>query len=290
MSTNGPEGTGLYLRADMEGAEIQPIGGGRAAVFTVRAPGKEAPNEDAAALIATGADSCILVVADGMGGGRGGEQASGLAIESLRDSVGEKLAANGEPSDNDLRNAILNGIETANRKITELGIGAATTLAAVEVRGRTVRPYHVGDSMILLVGNRGRVKLQTVSHSPVGYGVEAGLIDEREAMHHEERHVVSNMIGTAEMRIEVGPPLEMAKHDTLLIASDGLFDNLHLEEIVERVRKGPLKKGVARLVADGRRRMERWNATPGGETPTARTRPSKPDDLTFIAFRLEGPR
>ena len=49
-----------------------------------------------------------------------------------------------------------------------LGAGSATTLAVAEVVGQTVRTYHVGDSPIWVFGQRGRLKLQTVPHSPVG--------------------------------------------------------------------------------------------------------------------------
>jgi serine/threonine protein phosphatase PrpC len=154
-----------------------------------------------------------------------------------------------------LRTAILNGIEQANRAVSELGVGAATTLAIVEISGGVARSYHVGDSMILAVGQRGRVKLQTVSHSPVGYAVEAGMLDEAEALHHEDRHLVSNFIGSAEMRIEIGPPLNLAERDTLLLASDGLFDNLYNDEIIERTRKGPLEQVVRSLAGECRQRM-----------------------------------
>jgi serine/threonine protein phosphatase PrpC len=129
--------------------------------------------------------------------------------------------------------------------------------------------------MILVVGQRGKIKLQTVCHSPVGFAVESGYLDEREAMHHEDRHLVSNFVGSPEMRIEIGAPLTMAAWDTLLIASDGLFDNLHIPEIVERIRKGPLDVGVRKIVADATARMKR----------PANGRPSKPDDLTIVAFR-----
>ena len=104
----------------------------------------------------------------------------------------------------ELRDAILNGFEDANGAVQALGIGAATTLAVVEVKENIVRPYHVGDSMILVVGQRGKIKLQSVPHSPVGYGVESGLLDEKEAMYHEERHLVSNVVGSPDMRIESG--------------------------------------------------------------------------------------
>ncbi len=265
----------LFFQADMLHGELCPLAGGQVALFSARSSDKETPNEDAAAVISVNGEAGILVVADGLGGSPAGEQASCLAIGELIASIRE--VPNDEPS---LRAAILNGMENANRAVSELGIGAATTLAIAEIRDRTVRPYHVGDSMILVVGQRGKIKLQTISHSPVGYALESGLLDESEAMHHEERHVVSNIIGTPDMRIEVGSTVKMAPYDTLLLASDGLFDNLHTDEIVQRIRKGPLEWVMRTLVEDCRRRMH---------TPEE-GQPSKPDDLTFIAYRRQTPK
>jgi serine/threonine protein phosphatase PrpC len=263
-------GDWLFLDRDMAEPEPRAIARGEAVVYSSRSPVKESANQDAAALIPYNGRSCILAVADGMGGGPAGERAADIALRSLQATVAD-LSRDDQP----LRGAILDGIERANAEIVALGLGAATTLAAVEIQDGTVRPYHVGDSMILVVGQRGRIKLQTVSHSPVGFAVESGLLDEREAMHHEDRHLVSNVIGMANMRIEIGPSLALAERDTLLLASDGLFDNLHVQEIVQRVRKGPLLCGARRLARDSRRRMRE----PRGDQP------SKPDDLTFLCFR-----
>ncbi len=264
--------TELFFQAEMISGDSVPFCRGEAVVFAARSPDKESANEDAAALIRLNGSAGILVVADGLGGSPAGEQASCLAIRELA------AALRKEPADeSSFRAAILDGIENANRAIGELGVGAGTTLALAEIQGRSVRPYHVGDSMILVVGQRGKIKLQTVSHSPVGYAVEAGMLDESEAMHHEQRHVVSNIIGSPDMRIEVGSTIELAPRDTLLLASDGLFDNLHIEEIVERIRKGPLTRAVQTLVEDTRRRMER----------PKEGQPCKPDDLTVVAFRLK---
>jgi serine/threonine protein phosphatase PrpC len=263
--------SGVFIDRDMEEVEILDVAGGQAAVFSARCPERESANEDAAAILSFGDDACVLMVADGMGGERAGDRASALAVRSMQ----EALAEAGR-EDWDLRDAILNGIERANRAVRELGVGAASTLAAVEIRNGAMRPYHVGDSTILLVGQRGKLKLQTVAHSPVGFAIEAGFIDETEAMHHEERHIVSNTLGAPDMRIEVGSARRLAPRDTLLLASDGLSDNLHTEEIVERLRVGPLMKAANRLVADAGHRMR--EPTPG--------QPSKPDDLTFVGFRL----
>ena len=259
----------------MPRGETHTLPGGVAAVFSAPRRDRQTPNEDAAALIPVNGEAQILVVADGLGGSPAGEQASCLAIRELIASV--RQAPGDDPS---LRAAILNGIESANLAVCELGVGAATTMAVAEIRDRTVRPYHVGDSMVLLVGQRGKIKLQTVSHSPVGYALEAGLLDENEAMHHAQRHLVSNVIGAPDMRIEVGSTVEMARFDTLLLASDGLFDNLQTDEIVQRIRKGPLKRVMHTLIEDCRRRM---NSPKEGQ-------PSKPDDLTFVAFRPGRPQ
>lgn len=251
--------------------------GGNVAVFTTRSPNKDTANEDVAALWPVGQTSGVLAVADGLGGHAGGERASRLAAEALQKSLQEAVPE-GEASDAEaveLRAAILNGLEAANDSVRDLGTGAATTMALVEIQDRTIRPYHVGDSAILVTGQRGKLKFQTIPHSPIGYAVEAGLMKEEDAIHHEARHVISNVIGSDQMRIEIGPPIEMAPRDTLLIASDGLFDNLLPNEIVETVRRGPLEEAVGDLVEVARQRMA--NHIEG--------MPSKPDDLTVIAYR-----
>jgi len=258
------------VHADLPEPEIVPFAGGSVALFTTRGPEKRGPNEDAIGLVPLGSEGGVLVVADGVGGLPGGEEASAIAVDRLVRSV------TWDPGDPDaVRACIIDGIEAANEAIRELGRGAASTIAVAEIRGGRVRSYHVGDSMVFVTGQRGRLKHQTVSHSPVGYAVEAGMIDEADAVHHEERHVVSNLLGSAEMRIEIGPAVPLARRDTLVLASDGLCDNLYLEEIVERVRKGPLPRVAKSLVESSRRRMANPDTS----------RPSKPDDLAFFVYR-----
>jgi len=254
----------------MTEASCLEIAGGLAAVYSSRSPDRDGGNQDAAALFSFDPGQGVLAVADGMGGQAGGASASRLALEALERALGAPGAERAP-----VRGGILDGIEAANRAVLELGIGAGTTFAAVEVLLDTLRPYHVGDSEILVVGQRGRIKLQTIAHSPVGYAVEAGVLDEAEAMHHDERHIVSNVVGSAEMRIEVGSPLALAPNDTVLLATDGLFDNLGVPEIVEIIRTGGLPEVAARLAGACSARMA---APAPGE-------PSKPDDVTFILYR-----
>lgn len=277
MGERGPEAfpqTTVLAGADMEHCADTEVGAGKAAFFTHRGPHKETGNEDAIAIVRCAADSAVLAIADGAGGMRAGEQASRTALEVLTATV-EQAAGAGES----LREAILTGIETANRAVLDLGLGAVTTLVVAEIQDHTIRTYHVGDSVIMVIGQRGKIKLQTISHSPVGYAVEAGVMDEGEAMHHEERHLVSNMIGTPDMRVEMGSTLELAPRDTVLLSSDGLSDNLHTDEIVARARKGALLDCADDLVFATRQRM----------LEPAATAPSKPDDLALLLYRLKSP-
>lgn len=245
------------------------IGGGLAVAYSRRAPDKDTDNEDTVAAIPYGPDACVLVVADGAGGLPGGRRASRTAVTTLEASLQTSMTETML-----LRTAILNGIDAANHAVLELGSGK-TTLTVVTIEGLVARTYQIGDSEALILGQRGKVKAQTLAHSPTGFAVEAGFLDQREALHHEERHLVSNFLGTSDMRIDMGNTVVLNPLDTVLLASDGLTDNLHFEEIVEFSRKGALDGAVDALTGLACRRMS-------NETKTL---PSKPDDLSVILFR-----
>ena len=245
-------------------------GGGVLVAYTSRSPDKESTNEDTVAVIPYGPAAAILVVADGAGGLPAGKRASETAVRSLAASLALAL-------DNTmlLRTAVINGIEAANEAVRDIGNGSATTLTIVTIEGRIARSYQIGDSEALVVGQRGLIKLQTTAHSPTGFAVEAGFLDQRDALHHEERHLVSNFIGNADMTIDVGSEVELRERDTVVLASDGLTDNVHIDEIIDLVRKGPLDAAADNVVAKALERM----------STERRGQPSKPDDLSLIVFR-----
>ena len=246
------------------------VAGGSAVACTCREPGKTTENEDTTALIPYGPGAAVLVVADGAGGLPAGKRASLTAVTRLAAALQTAMDRTML-----LRTAILNGIEAANEAVMALGNGSATTLTVITIEGLVARSYQIGDSEALVVGQRGAIKLQTTAHSPTGFAVEAGFLDEREALHHEDRHLVSNFLGTSDMRIDVGAGVELRPRDTVLVASDGLTDNVHLDEIVECIRKGPLPQGASELMSLAGGRMLRE----GGGFPC------KPDDLSLILFR-----
>ncbi len=264
----------LILDGAVEPDRIEvDVAGGSAVACTCREPGKTTENEDTTAVIPYGPGAAVLVVADGAGGLPAGKRASLTAVTRLAAALQTAMDKTML-----LRTAILNGIEAANEAVMALGNGSATTLTVITIEGLVARSYQIGDSEALVVGQRGAIKLQTTAHSPTGFAVEAGFLDEREALHHEDRHLVSNFLGTSDMRIDVGAGVELRPRDTVLVASDGLTDNVHLDETVERIRKGPLPDAASGLMSLATRRMARESAG----------FPSKPDDLSLILFRKPG--
>jgi serine/threonine protein phosphatase PrpC len=255
-------------------SQAADVGCGSIVAFTERAPDKDTENEDTIAVIPWGPEAVVLAVADGAGGLPAGKRASLTAVSSLVEALSVAMSETVV-----LRTAILDGIEAANEAVLRLANGCATTLTVVTIEGELARFYQIGDSEALVVGQRGRIRMQTTAHSPTGFAVQAGFLDEREALHHAERHLVSNFLGTTDMNIDIGTPVELQPRDTVLLASDGLMDNVHVHEIIEHIRKGPAESAVNAVVELARSRMRSNNGTD----------PSKPDDLSLILYRKRPP-
>ncbi len=261
----------LLLEAAFEPQQLEAdVAGGVAVAYSCKDPQKESENQDTVGIIPYGPAAAVLVVADGAGGLPAGKRASLTAVTTLAESLHAAMNQTAL-----LRTAILNGIEAANNAVLALANGSATTMTVITIEGLVARSYQIGDSEAIIVGQRGVIKLQTTAHSPTGFAVEAGFLDEREALHHEDRHLVSNFLGTTDMRIDVGATVRLNPRDTVLVASDGLMDNVHVDEIIECVRKGPLTTAASRAVEMASQRMQ---TSDDGQ-------PSKPDDLSLILFR-----
>ena len=236
---------------------------GQAVVFSRPHGGQSGTNEDALGVVEKRDGGVCLAVADGVGGLPRGLEAANLVISFLADTTLNKT----QP--------LQERIEAANQQLLKELPSAATTVTAAEITDNVAKVCHAGDSTLLAVGQRGRIKLKTQCHSPVGIK-EANGLDEKEALFHPQRHLLNNMMGDPAMWLEKQEDIELAARDTVLLGTDGLWDNLFLSEIVELIRAGELldsAEKLARLV------MERMESPVTGQ-------PSKPDDVSFILFRL----
>ena len=267
-----------FILLDADHGAPKPVANdlGTALAYTARAPYRKTGNQDAL-LVAPVPNGLVLVVSDGMGGGASGDLASAAVVQQI-------AAALQTQPDRPVRDRVMDGIEQAHRDIQMLDVGAAATVAVAHVMQRpeghlTVRTIHAGDSPVLMLDAQAELKLKTVDHSPVGFAVEAGLLAEPDAMHHHERHLVSNIVGLPSLRLVVGLPHTLAPGDTLLLGTDGLFDNLTTDEIAPLTLQADPAEAARSITRIAYQRMH--VPLPG--------QPSKPDDCSFILFRAEAP-
>jgi serine/threonine protein phosphatase PrpC len=162
----------------------------------------------------------LFVVADGMGGHRGGETASRLAVEAM----GDVFRRSGEDPEVTLRNAF----ETANERIWRLAqqqadlAGMGTTgVALLLCPGGALWLAHVGDSRAYRLRN-GVLERLTADHSMVEAMRAQGLLTEEEAAHHPDRNVILRSLGV-QPTVEVDLAAVRAEPgDCFLLCSDGL--------------------------------------------------------------------
>ena len=157
----------------------------------------------------------LYAVADGMGGHRGGEVASQLALETIAD-----LFRKGDiPMAEQVRLANRAVFERSGEDRAVAGMG--TTLTAALVHGEQAHLLHVGDSRAYLL-RAGALRQLTEDHTLVNRMVKSGEITPAEAEVHPHRNVITRSLGT-EADVDVDEQdVGLLDGDRLLLCSDGL--------------------------------------------------------------------
>jgi PPM family protein phosphatase len=208
----------------------------------------------------------LLIVADGMGGHRGGATASRLAAETVK---AQYLGSETQ----DIPAALKESLIRANARIfseaqsnPELR-GMGTTTSVLAVRDAQGWLAHVGDSRIYLV--RGdEIRQLTDDHSLVATMVREGLLTSAEAENHPRRNVLQRSMGVAEeVEVDVRGPIEIQPGDTFILCSDGLHGLVKENEMKEIARK-PIEAAADEYL---RKALER----------------GAPDNVTVIVARVE---
>ncbi|TVR19479.1 MAG: Stp1/IreP family PP2C-type Ser/Thr phosphatase [Anaerolineaceae bacterium] len=182
----------------------------------------------------------LAVVADGMGGAVAGEEASRIAVETVKSDLIAPYIANSRAEWGDdglsaylqdtIRHANNNIIEQARKRPELRGMGTTVTLAYVQ--GRKVIVGHVGDSRAYLVKHTGGgIQQITSDHSFVQALVDGGHLTSEEALGHPMGNVLYRALGqTQDLEIDVYHT-QLDAQDRLLLCSDGLTLHLLPEEI-----------------------------------------------------------
>jgi protein phosphatase len=174
----------------------------------------------------------FYVLADGMGGHKGGEIAAKEAIESLLASVKEIKNRSCMELVIEMRHAI----EKANRRIYQLGqqsetlSGMGTTLCCLFWTDEFIVYAHIGDSRIYRLRKK-KLELLTRDHSLLAKWHEVDKLAKTRKTPFPYKNVITRALGTAQ---KSKPEIAVAPHepkDLYFLCSDGLHDVLSLEEM-----------------------------------------------------------
>ena len=157
----------------------------------------------------------LYAVADGMGGHRGGEVASSLALETVQGMFERREGSLAEQV-TEANRAVFDRSQN-DRRVSGMG----TTLTAAQVDGNRVHLVHVGDSRAYLLRG-GELTQITEDHTLVHRMVMEGEISEEEAETHPHRSILTRALGVDQnIQVDEGD-LEVAPGDRLLLCTDGL--------------------------------------------------------------------
>jgi protein phosphatase len=204
-------------------------------------------NQDAWGELSHPSGARLVVVADGMGGHRGGSIASQLAVEA----VGAVFSDGAADSEATLQRAFAE----ANRRILrraadEPGLsGMGTTgVALLFAPDGAVFVAHVGDSRAYRVRG-GAIRALTADHSLVAQLMREGMLRPDEVADHPGRHAILRALGTDE-QVEVDVArVDAQPGDRFVLCSDGLSGVVSDEEIARMVSEQSLPTAAESLVA-----------------------------------------
>jgi serine/threonine protein phosphatase PrpC len=168
----------------------------------------------------------LAVVADGMGGHEGGQEASRIAVQVIQEIYGDTPAT-------DPQALLTTGFQEAHQRIQSYATahpklrGMGTTATAVVVLANQLHYAHIGDSRLYRV-TREEITRLTHDHSYVGRLVESGVISAEEAEAHPQRNILTAALGAgAEIAVETpSAPVPLKTGDILVLCTDGLWGQL----------------------------------------------------------------
>jgi protein phosphatase len=179
-------------------------------------------------------DIGLYLLADGMGGAKGGECASRLAVETVAETM--KKAEHRDAS------VLLKAVEDANNRVRDEASrdsnleGMGTTLVAALSLGDEIAIASVGDSRAYVFEN-GTLKAITEDQTWVrDVGIPLGL-DEESLKHHPMRHVLTMAIGVNSALTIRYYMVKLPPNGVLLMSSDGLHgivDSGRIEGILSK--------------------------------------------------------
>jgi len=243
----------MRIRSDVEVANISDVGCERAGnedYFLYHEPDDDAEFEQRGRLI---------LIADGMGGRNGGEVASHLAAEVIREvylNAGNGDNDGSDRRDEDPRSVLIEGFQQAHQAILATANadmelrGMGTTCCAAILKNGLMYYAHIGDSRIYLIRNGVAVPL-TEDHSLVARMVRDGILTPEQAINHSNRNVLTAALGVDSDSVAGDFPVdpqELVAGDIVAMCTDGLHGLVSDEEIALTTSHQSMREACKELV------------------------------------------
>ena len=189
-------------------------------------------NEDSVTVVKNISDEILLAVADGMGGHRGGEIASSIAINILTRRFSQQASIGTKEEAIDWIKRIVIEANTAIYKYTEEhpdSVGMGTTLVLAIHTNDFLLFGNIGDSSGYVIKNK-KIHKITTDHTLVNLLVKSGELTLEEAKDHPRKNVLMKALGaTSDVDMDVFDVTD--EIEGILLCSDGLTNMLSDEQI-----------------------------------------------------------
>jgi len=192
----------------------------------------------------------FFILADGMGGHAGGQEASRIATESIREHL-EKHWLSEQKSEVLLKEAIY----LANGKILEDQVThpqrreMGTTLVILIFRLEETWIAHIGDSRIYRLRDS-QLEQLTEDHTWIARAMRDGDLSKEEARAHPYRHVLSQCLGRKDINQMDIKSIDSQSGDRYLLCSDGLTEEVPDELIMESVKSSSSCEDATAILVD----------------------------------------
>ena len=211
-------------------------------------------NEDSFFVKAYDDKHMLAIVADGMGGYKGGKRASSIAVEIISEYVEKLLPDILTYTERKLKQTLIKAIKAAKKAIYENAVnskefsGMGTTLVVCFISGGKLYALNAGDSRLYIVNSS--ITQVTKDHSYVGELLEMGVISEQQAQHHPQKNIITRALGTeADIDIDIYTE-KLSKTDSVLLCTDGLTNMLDDETIITVINSNEDISAVTETLVD----------------------------------------
>jgi len=200
-------------------------------------------------------DLQLYIVADGMGGHKGGEVASAMAVEAVQDTI-RRHQKDSKPN---ARKVLAEAYREASVRIYQKSayenpelLGMGTTMVLMWASRDRLFIGNVGDSRAYLYRSPNMLWQLTEDHSLINEQVKAGVISEEEAPHVVGRNVITRSVGFEKDVLADVLEREPMTDDLYLLCSDGLSGLVQTTKIVEILSKNRPTEAIGKLVKEAK--------------------------------------